>query len=60
MGIEVHSLSPAVIVKLFAAVGCKVINMDRVIYGGLTKKDLPRGNWRMLNSKEVGFMKMLP
>ena len=59
VGIEVHSLSPAVIVKLFSAIGCKVISMDRVIYGGLTKKDLPRGNWRMLNSKEVGFMKML-
>jgi len=27
--------------------------------GGLTKKDLPRGRWRMLNDKEVNFLRML-
>jgi len=58
VGIEVHSLSPAIIVKLFAAVGCKVVLLDRITYAGLTKKELPRGNWRRLNTKEVGFMKM--
>ena len=41
-------------------VGVKVIQMDRVIYGGLSKKDLPRGNWRKLSAKEIGFMKMIP
>ena len=59
VGIEVHSLSPAIIVKLFAAVGCKVVLLDRVTYAGLTKKELPRGNWRRLNTKEIGFLKML-
>lgn len=60
VGIEVYSLSPAALVKLFDAVGLKVVQMDRVTFGGLTKKDLPRGNWRKLSSKEVGFLKMLP
>jgi len=60
VGVEVHSLSPAALVKLFAAVGAKVIQMDRVVYGGMTKKELPRGNWRRLNTKEVGFLKMMP
>ena len=60
VGIEVHSLSPAALVKLFEAVGLKVIQMDRVTFGGMTKKDLPRGNWRKLSAKEVGFLKMLP
>ena len=55
-----YSLSPAALVKLFDAVGLKVVQMDRVTFGGLTKKDLPRGNWRKLSSKEVGFLKMLP
>ena len=50
--------STAIIVKLFAAVGCKVVLLDRITYAGLTKKELPRGNWRRLNTKEVGFMKM--
>ena len=58
VGVEVHSLSPAIMVKLFSTVGVKVIQMDRVIYGGLSKKDLPRGNWRKLSTKEIGFMKM--
>ncbi|MDA0794021.1 MAG: rRNA pseudouridine synthase, partial [Bacteroidetes bacterium] len=35
-------------------------HLDRVTFGGLTKKDLPRGIWRKLSSKEVGFLKMLP
>ncbi len=26
---------------------------------GLTKKDLPRGRWRELTEKEVGFLKMI-
>lgn len=60
VGIEVYSLSPAALVKLFEAVGLKVVQMDRVTFGGLTKKDLPRGNWRKLSPKEVGFLKMLP
>ena len=59
IGIEVYSLSPATLVKLFSSVGLKVIQMDRVTFGGLTKKDLPRGTWRKLSAKEVGFLKML-
>jgi 23S rRNA pseudouridine2605 synthase len=58
VGVEVHSISPAILQKLFASIGLKVIQMDRVVYGGLNKKDLPRGNWRKLSSKEIGFMKM--
>ncbi len=58
VGVEVHSVSPAIMLKLFASVGAKVIQMDRVVYGGLNKKDLPRGNWRKLSAKEIGFMKM--
>ena len=60
VGIEVHSLSPAALTKLFDSLGLKVIQMDRATFGGLTKKDLPRGNWRKLSLKEVGFLKMLP
>ena len=60
IGIEVYSLSPATLVKLFSSVGLKVVQMDRVTFGGLTKKDLPRGTWRKLSAKEVGFLKMFP
>jgi 23S rRNA pseudouridine2605 synthase len=30
-----------------------------VVFAGLTKKDLPRGKWRFLNEKEIGFLKMI-
>jgi len=30
-----------------------VIKLDRVIFAGLTKKDLPRGHWRHLTKQEV-------
>ena len=54
-----HSVSPSILTKLFEASGSKVIQMDRVVFGGLTKKDLPRGKWRRLTTKEIGFLKMM-
>jgi 23S rRNA pseudouridine2605 synthase len=37
----------------------EVLQMDRMLFAGLTKKDLPRGNWRKLTLKEVNFLQML-
>ena len=50
---------PSIINKMFKKLNYKVLKMDRVVFAGLTKKDLPRGRWRKLTSKEVGFLKML-
>jgi 23S rRNA pseudouridine2605 synthase len=36
-----------------------VQKLDRVAFAGLTKKTLSRGEWRFLEEKEVGFLKML-
>jgi 23S rRNA pseudouridine2605 synthase len=35
------------------------VKLDRVYYAGLTKKNLPRGEWRLLDEKEVGMLKMI-
>ena len=59
VGVEVHSISPSILTKLFEASGSKVVQIDRVVFGGLTKKDLPRGKWRRLTTKEIGFLKMM-
>ena len=59
VGLEVNSIGTSELVKLFSICGLKVVLIDRVIYGSLTKKDLPRGKWRNLSSKEVGFLKMM-
>ena len=59
VGLEVNSIGTSELVKLFSICGLKIVLIDRVIYGSLTKKDLPRGKWRNLSSKEVGFLKMM-
>ena len=59
IGLEIHSGRNRVVRRLFEQLGYKVVKLDRVVFAGLTKKDLPRGHWRMLSEKEVGFLKML-
>ncbi len=58
VGIELHSGKNRILRRLFEALGYKVKKLDRVVYAGLTKKDLPRGKWRYLTDKEVSFLKM--
>lgn len=57
IGIEIHSGKNRVIRRLFEALGYTVLKLDRVIFAGLTKKDLPRGKWRYLSEKEVITLK---
>jgi 23S rRNA pseudouridine2605 synthase len=58
-GIEIHSGKNRVIRRMFEALGYEVIKLDRVKFAGLTKKDLPRGNWRHLTENEISFLKMV-
>ncbi|MDP4819567.1 MAG: rRNA pseudouridine synthase, partial [Saprospiraceae bacterium] len=43
--------------RIFEQLGYKVRKLDRVYYGGLTKKDLPRGYHRELSEKEIVMLK---
>ncbi len=43
---------------MFESLGYRVEKLDRVYFGGLTKKNLPRGKWRFLTEKEVIRLKM--
>ena len=58
VGVELHSGKNRVVRRLFEALGYEVKKLDRVGFAGLTKKDLPRGRWRFLDEKEIGFLKM--
>ena len=53
LGIEIHSGRNRIIRKIFESLNYKVIKLDRVIFAGLDKKDLPRGKWRHLTNQEV-------
>jgi len=59
VGVELHSGKNRIVRRMFEALGYDVVKLDRVEFAGLTKKDLPRGRWRMLDEREVGFLKMM-
>ncbi|RNI32292.1 pseudouridine synthase [Rufibacter immobilis] len=57
LGIEIHIGRNRIVRRIFEHLGYEVVTLDRVQYAGLTKKDLPRGNWRFLTEKEVVRLK---
>ena len=59
IGIEIHSGRNRIVRRLFEHLGYDVIKLDRVVFAGLTKKDLPRGKHRFLTAKEIGFLQMI-
>lgn len=59
VGVVLHSGRNRIVRRIFEAMGYEVCKLDRVLFAELTKKDLPRGRWRLLSEKEVSFLKML-
>lgn len=59
VGVEIHSGRNRVVRRLFEHLGYDVIKLDRVVFAGLTKKDLPRGKYRFLSAKEISFLQMI-
>jgi len=57
VGLELHIGWNRIVRRIFEAKGYEVVRLDRVLYAGLTKKDLPRGEWRFLTEKEVVELK---
>lgn len=59
IGLELTSNRNKAVRLLFKELGYYIVKLDRVMYAGLTKKDLPRGKWRALTDREVINLKML-
>ncbi|MDH3322074.1 MAG: rRNA pseudouridine synthase [Flavobacteriaceae bacterium] len=59
IGIEIHSGRNRIVRRIFEHFGYKVTKLDRVIFAGLTKKNLSRGVWRHLTQQEVNNLKMI-
>lgn len=53
IGLEIHIGRNRIVRRIFAHFGYEVTALDRVMYAGLDKKDLKRGNYRFLSEKEV-------
>ena len=58
IGLEIHSGQNRVVRRLFERLGYRVMQLDRVSFAGLTKKNVPRGKYRFLTPKEVGILQM--
>jgi 23S rRNA pseudouridine2605 synthase len=59
VGVELHSGKNRIVRRIFEHMGYNIRKLDRVIFGPLSKKDLPRGRWRILSDAEVGMLKMI-
>ena len=59
IGVELHSGRNRIVRRIFESLGYEVVKLDRMVFAGLTKKDLPRGRWRFLSEKEVNFLQMI-
>ena len=57
IGREIHSGRNRIVRRIFEKLGYDVKNLDRVMFAGLTKKNVDRGKWRYLSEKEIRNLK---
>ncbi len=58
IGLEIKTDNGNAVRKIFEKHGYEVTKLDRVIFAGLSKKDLPRGFFRDVTEQELSFMRM--
>ena len=58
-GIEIHIGRNRIIRRIFEHIGAEVVKLDRVMYAGLDKYNLPRGKWRPLTPSEIRRLKQI-
>lgn len=55
----IHSGKNRIIRRMFEALFYKVMQLDRISYAFLTKKNIAQGQWRLLSEQEVNNLKQL-
>ncbi len=58
-GLETYMCDDDILKRIFEKINIKIIKLDRVLFGPFTKKNLPRGKWRVLKNLEVRNLKVL-
>jgi 23S rRNA pseudouridine2605 synthase len=53
IGVELHSGRNRIVRRILEHFGYNIKRLDRVVFAGLTKLNLPRGKWRFLTEKEI-------
>ena len=59
VGIKLHSGRNRIVRRIFEHFGYDIVKLDRVMFAGLDKYRLPRGEWRFLTDQEVAALKRL-
>ena len=59
IGLRIKNMGNSIIRDIFEHLGYQVVRVDCVTLGHLTKKDLPRGRWRMLTKEEINLFSMV-
>ena len=59
VGVEIHSGRNHIVRRIFESLGYEVVKLDRVMFAGLTKQNLPRGHWRFLTPSEISILKRI-
>ncbi len=59
VGVKIHSGRNRIVRRIFEHFNYTVVKLDRVIFAGLTKKNLSRGHYRHLTEMEINTLKML-
>lgn len=53
IGLKMKTSNVKIVRKIFEHLKYNVLKVDRVTFAGLTKKNLPRGDWRILTEQEI-------
>lgn len=59
IGLKIKNTGNTIIRTIFEHFRYDIIKIDCVAIGHLTKKDLPRGHWKLLTEQEINTLKML-
>ena len=59
VGVALHSGKNRIVRRIFEHFGYEVKKLDRTVFAGLTKKDLPRGRYRELTQQEINYLMMV-
>ncbi|MCX7764398.1 MAG: rRNA pseudouridine synthase [Bacteroidia bacterium] len=58
--ITLHIGRKHIVKRMMEYLGYRVKALDRIAFGPITRKGVPRGKWRYLTPQEIGWLKMLP
>ena len=59
IGLKIKNTGNSIIRTIFEHFNYNIIKVDCVAIAHLTKKDIPRGHWKILSKEEINYLRML-